>query len=239
MRTKTFKPWRVVAIRNWGGAVRATQRTPRSCDGPRGSLSVRPLGLAGKRALQARLARLCLVSLASIAESPAENNRCVSAPHGDMHRRRRESHRWRGLLRSGRVVGSREDGGSSTAIGLVRLRVQSTNLGGFGHYEWPSVRVRERREGAKGRARRHQDIAFAHRARNDPCDQCVQGRLVFLALAGPAVRLLGDSAPRSPRWPAGSPAQWQRPRMWICVEPRDPPPPPPPQAKPGVALGCG
>ena len=34
-------------------------RTPRSCDGPRGSLSMRPLGLAGQRALQARLARLC------------------------------------------------------------------------------------------------------------------------------------------------------------------------------------
>ena len=36
-----------------------TPRTPRSCDGPRGSLSMRPLGLAGQRALQARLARLC------------------------------------------------------------------------------------------------------------------------------------------------------------------------------------
>ena len=34
-----------------------------------------------------------------------------------------------------------------------------------------------------------------------------------------ALRRLGDSAPR---WPAGSPAQWQRPRMWICVGPRDP-----------------
>ena len=42
-----------------------------------------------------------------------------------MHRRRRESHRWRGLLRSGRVVGLREDGDSSTATGLVRLRVQT------------------------------------------------------------------------------------------------------------------
>ena len=43
------------------GTVRCllTPRTPRSCDGPRGSLSMRPLGLAGKRALQARLARLC------------------------------------------------------------------------------------------------------------------------------------------------------------------------------------
>ena len=65
-----------------------------------------------------------LVSLASIAESP-ENNRCVSAPHDDIHRRRRESHGWRGLLRSGRVVGSRENGGSSTATGLVRLHVKT------------------------------------------------------------------------------------------------------------------
>ena len=39
--------------------MRATPRTPQSCDGPRGSLSMRPLGLAGQRALQARLARLC------------------------------------------------------------------------------------------------------------------------------------------------------------------------------------
>ena len=99
--------------------------------------------------------------------------------------------------------------------------VACTNLGGFGHCEWQSVRVRERREEAKGRARRHGDIAFAHRTRNDPCDQCGLGGLDFLVLVGPAVRLLGDSAPR---WPvAGSPAQWQRPRMWICVRPRDPP----------------
>ena len=52
--------------RNWGGAIRATPRTPRSCDGPRASVSMRPLGLlAGRRSLQARRA---LVSLASIAE---------------------------------------------------------------------------------------------------------------------------------------------------------------------------
>ena len=46
-----------------------------------------------------------------------------------------------------------------------------------------------------------------------------KGELAFLALAGRAVRRLGDSAPR---WPAGSPGQWQRPRMWICAGPRDP-----------------
>ena len=47
-----------MTIRNWGGVMRVTPRTPRSCDGPRGSLSMRPLGLAGQRALQARLAHL-------------------------------------------------------------------------------------------------------------------------------------------------------------------------------------
>ena len=67
--------------------------------------------------------------------------------------------------------------------------------------------MRERREEAKGRARRHRDIAFADRARNSPCNRRGQGGLGFLALAGRAVRRLGDSAPR---WPAGSPAQWQR-----------------------------
>ena len=65
---------------------------------------------------------------------------------------------------------------------------------------------------------RHRDIAFAHRTRNDPCDRCGQSGLAFLVpeLAGPSVRRLGYSAPR---WPAGSPAQWQRPqergRGWV------------------------
>ena len=56
-----------------------------------------------------------------------------------MHRRRKESHGWRGLLRSGRVVGSREDGDSSIATGYRAGAVACTNLGGFGHCEWPSV----------------------------------------------------------------------------------------------------
>ena len=73
MITKTFKPWRVVAIRNWDGAMRATRRTTRSCDGPRGSLSMWSLGLVhggwlanahSRRGGEAR----ALVSLASIAE---------------------------------------------------------------------------------------------------------------------------------------------------------------------------
>ena len=76
---------------------------------------------AGQRSLQARRA---LVSLAWIAEWPV-NNRGVSAPHDDMHRRRRESHGWHAPLRSGRVAGSREGGDSSAATGLVRLRVQA------------------------------------------------------------------------------------------------------------------
>ena len=90
---------------------------------------------------------------------------------------------------------------SPLAIGLVRLRVLT----------WVALATAngqafecERREEEKGRARGYRGITFAHRARNDLCDQCGQGGLVFLALVGPAVRLLGDLAPR---WPAGSPAQ--------------------------------
>ena len=79
MRTKTFKPWRIVAIRNWDGAMRATPRTPRSCDGPRGSLSMRPLGLAGQRALQARLARLCRSH-----RSPSDRRTTGVSPHHTM-----------------------------------------------------------------------------------------------------------------------------------------------------------
>ena len=80
MRTKTVNPWRIVTIRNWGGAMRATPRTPRSCDGPRGSLSMRPLGLAGKRALQARFARLYRSH-----RSPSDRRTTgVSPPHHTM-----------------------------------------------------------------------------------------------------------------------------------------------------------
>ena len=45
-------------------------------------------------------------------------------------------------------------------------------------------------------------------------------RACFPGACGPGGSSSRDSAPR---WPAGSPAQWQRPRMWTCVGPRDPP----------------
>ena len=77
-----------------------------------------------------------------------------------------------------------------------------------------------RREEAKGGTRRCRDTAFTWCAWESPRSQCGQGGFVLLALACSAARRLGESAPR---WPAGSPAQWQRPRMWICVGPRDPP----------------
>ena len=56
-----------------------TPRTPRSCDGPRGSLSMRPLGLAGQRALQARLARLCRSH-----RSPSHRRTTGVSPHHTM-----------------------------------------------------------------------------------------------------------------------------------------------------------
>ena len=65
-----------MTIRNWDGAMRATPRTPWSCDGPRGSLSMRPLGLAGQHALQARLARLC-----RSRRSPSDRRTTGVSPH--------------------------------------------------------------------------------------------------------------------------------------------------------------
>ena len=53
-----------------------TPRTPRSCDGPRGSLLMRPLGLAGQHALQARLTRLCRSH-----RSPSDRRTTGVSPH--------------------------------------------------------------------------------------------------------------------------------------------------------------
>ena len=202
-----------------------TPRTPRSCDGPRGSLSMRPLGLAGQRALQARLARLCRSH-----RSPSDRRTTGVSPHHTM---------------TCTDVGGRATDGAGSSVAAEwsdRARTVALQpLSGWCEcvykpgWLWPLrmakrvSRERERRDEAKkGRARRHHHRPPGHRtlhsrtahcARNDTCDRRGQGGLVFLALVGPAVRLLGDSAPR---WPAGSPAQWQRPQMWICVGPRDP-----------------
>ena len=73
--------------------------------------------------------------------------------------------------------------------------------------------------GGEGRNTAVSDTAFTWCAWESPRSQCGQGGFVLLALACSAARRLGESAPR---WPAGSPAQWQRPRMMICVGPRDP-----------------
>ena len=102
MRTKAFKPWRIVAIRNW--SVRF----------------VRPHALLG--------AATGLVAQFRCGLWGWLVNRCVSAPHDGMRRRRRESHGWRGLARSGRVVGPREGDGSLIDARLVAL--VSINLGG-------------------------------------------------------------------------------------------------------------
>ena len=69
-----------MTIRNWDGLVPATPHTPRSCDRPRGSRSMRSLGLAGQRALQAWLARLCRSH-----RSPSDDRRKTGvSPHHTM-----------------------------------------------------------------------------------------------------------------------------------------------------------
>ena len=64
----------------WAGAIRADPTPHRSCDGPHGSLSMRPLGLAGQRPLQARLARLCRRS----HRSPSDRRKTGVSPHHTM-----------------------------------------------------------------------------------------------------------------------------------------------------------
>ena len=117
---------------------------------------------------------------------------------------------------------------------------------------WPLQMTKRVSERATRGGERQSTEAPGHRIRgprpDSPCTRCGQGGLGFLALAGRAVRRLGDSAPR---WPAGSPAQWQRPRMWItawavfycaillllCGFASDRAIPPPSQA--GVGFGLG
>ena len=133
-------------------------------------------------------------------------------------RRRRESHGRRGLARSGRVVGPRE--GDGFLIDARPVAVASTNLGGSCHCEWASAWVGGRREEAKGGTRRCRDTAFTWCVWENARSQCEQGGLVFLALARSAARRLVGSVTRRL---AGSPAQWQTPRIWICAGPRDRP----------------
>ena len=77
--------------------------------------------------------------------------RCVSALHDGMRRRPRESHGWRGLLRSGRVTGSREASGYPIPVRRLRLRprywVAVATANGQACAEW-ATRGDERRNTA-------------------------------------------------------------------------------------------
>ena len=132
---------------------------------------------------------------------------------------RRESHGWHGLLRSGRVVGSREGGGSSTATGLVRLRVQTwvalATANGQACEQESDERRRKSKHGGTGTSHSRTAPGTTRAIGVDKA-----GLLSWRLRAGRFVgRRLGDSAPR---WPAGSPVQWQRPRMRGCVMWRNP-----------------
>ena len=136
------------------------------------------------------------------------NSRCVSAPHDGMRRRRRESHGWRGLARSGRVVGPREGDGSSVDARLVALA--SINLGvGWLLPLQMGKRVSERAtRGGEGRSA----AVSGHRIHavrlGKPSEPVRTRRLRSLgALACSAARRLGESAPR---WPAGPVSQGKK-----------------------------
>ena len=86
--------WRFVTVLRSRRSIPSTPGTPRACSGP-----------CGCRRIDRRVT--------------GERVR-VSAPHVGMRRLRRESHRRRGLARSGRVVGSRKSD-SSSAAGMVAV----------------------------------------------------------------------------------------------------------------------
>ena len=104
--------------------MRATPRTPRSCDGPRGSWLTfdAPLGLAGQRALQARLARLCRSH-----RSPSDRRTTGVSPHHTMMCTDVGGKVANGAGSS--VAVERSDRARTVALqplpGLVRLRVQT------------------------------------------------------------------------------------------------------------------
>ena len=142
-------------------------------------------------------ARLAPVSLASSRQSPGDwwlETRCVSAPHDGMRRRRKESHGWRGLLRSGRVVESREDGGSLTAsaAGLVRLRVQTWVALATANGQ-ARERVSERVRATRGGERQSTE-APGHRIRAPCPEQSVRSVWTRRACFAGTYRLGGSSA---------------------------------------------
>ena len=102
-----------------------------------------------------------------------------------------------------------------------RVRVGCTcfnQTGGFCHCECPSAYVSERREKAKGRVRRRRGIEIAGASGTATGVEAAEaGLLVWLLRA----RWRVGSATRRLVWLFGSPAQWQTPRMWICVGTRD------------------
>ena len=130
-----------------------------------------------------------------------------------MRRRPRESHGWRGLLRSGRVTGSREASDHSIPVRRLRLRprnwVALATKNSQACAEW-ATRGDERRNTA---AHGHGISLGAFRTVN-PWGRCGRGGLDFLALVHSAARQLGGSAACRA---VSSPAQWQRPRKWICA----------------------
>ena len=114
------------------------------------------------------------------------------APHDGMQRRRRETYGRHGLVRSGRIIGSREGDRSSAAAGLVA--VASANPGGSGHCEWPRVVSGRATRGRERRNTAVRNTAFARCVWDGHWVRCGRYGHVFLALARSAARRLGDSA---------------------------------------------
>mgnify|MGYP000108144741 CR=1 FL=1 len=113
------------------------------------------------------------------------------------------------------VEWSDPEGGDGAPIPARRLRLHLRNwvavatANGQACAEW-ATRGDERRKQHGGVWTCH----FAGCVSNCPWGRCGRGGLDFLALAHSAARQLGGSAACRA---VSSPAQWQRPRKWVCA----------------------
>ena len=137
------------------------------------------------------LRQLAFVSLAPMIARVLENRFFFTTPHDPMLRRPTKDQTRRRPVSDGLVGDSREGGGSANAAGLMIVLVP-TKMGGSGHYEWPSVRVRgRRREKVECGARQCLDIVVVESGWNRPQNWCERP-----GLGGSSARWLGGLTAR-------------------------------------------
>ena len=133
--------WRFVTSRARDRLTSArphTPRTPRACGGPHEPIAMRPLAFGARWATWVPDATRVCLARSDRKGSGEEVFHNTTRPHAATSDEGSSTVPARRLV-SGRLVGgSREDGGSANAAGLVVVLVP-TKMGGSSHYEWPSA----------------------------------------------------------------------------------------------------